>query len=125
LKKIAREGKIHGIASLLGPEQEEVEKTLCGLTPERCPGEVIEGGDDEVTCKTCMAKLAAPIKWFCWPYDKAPEWSGYVGEERRYRVSRGKWLVVDLPNEGGTCHDDDEGKEHCLEHYRADREKRI
>src|SRR6516225_5299273 len=70
-------GKIHGLRD---PNQKQHFVTICGLTPARCPGDLVEGGDDLINCKTCLAKLADPIKWYCW----GPDWGGYVNGKKRY-----------------------------------------
>jgi hypothetical protein len=114
-----RQGKIHRVGSL--KERGGLDKTICGLTSRRAPGKLIEGEDKGITCKTCQTKLANPVKWYCWGYDELPEWSGYVGGKKRYRVCCREWFVIGRPCEGGGCDDDYEGKQCCEEHYRRTR----
>jgi hypothetical protein len=109
-----RPGKIHGLRKPNDTEEEFV--TLCGLTPARCPGKLIDAGDDQITCKVCRNKLNDAVKWYCRSYDGIPEWMGYAGGEKRYRIYNGCWEVIST-GEGGSCSDIEEGKARCLEHY--------
>jgi hypothetical protein len=117
-------GKIHGLRD---PSQKQQFVTLRGLTPARCPGKLVEGGDEEITCKTCQNKLADPIKWYCWGYSETPDWRGYVNGKLSYRIFYKNWQWVAPENhedwKGGSCSDEEDGQRRCLEHYFSTRGK--
>jgi hypothetical protein len=109
-----KEGKIHGIRE---PDSGSFH-TICGLTAKSCPGELVEGKEEEITCKNCLTKLGrlTRIYWECGDHDGQPEWYGYVNGEERYRVSRGGWCVLDELAAGDSCVTDREARACCQEH---------
>jgi hypothetical protein len=70
-------GKIHGLQEPNAKKEHLV--TLCGLTAARCPGELIEGDNDFINCKNCLARLTSPIKG---KFSKKKEESFNLEEDR-------------------------------------------
>jgi len=118
----SREGKIHGIRE---PGSRPGFHTACGLTSESCPGELVEGKEEEITCKSCLTQLGKllRIQWHCHDHDGQPDWVGYVNGEERYRVYLGGWLVLDDRAAGDSCLSDREGRACCQEHLNRSSKK--
>lgn len=75
-------GRVHEI-------DEDIDKTLCGQTPAKCPGRKFYGRRDEITCKGCVRSREARLR----AEESRRQWE--IEKAEREELQRQWWAAYD------------------------------